>query len=138
MIAEALNVFMRWLHISSVAGLVGGMIYGRAVMTASAAELAPEARKAFDEKAARVFRRIVPIAIVCLTVSGVYNIVSYTGHTTRYHILLGIKLLLVAHIFVSAIFASQPNNPKRARQMASAGISGLVVIAISAYLRTIY
>jgi hypothetical protein len=138
MIAEALNVFMRWLHISSVAGLIGGMIYGRAVMTASAGELAPESRKVVDEKAAALFRRIVVTAIVCLTLSGVYNIVSYTGHSTRYHILLGIKLLLVAHIFVSGILLVQPNNQKRARQMASAGISGLVVIAISAYLRTIY
>jgi len=138
MIAEALNVFMRWLHISSVAALIGGMIYGRAVMTASAGELAPETRKMLDERAASLFRRIVMAAIVCLTLSGVYNIVSYTGHTTRYHILLGIKLLLVVHIFISAVLLVQPDNTKRARQMASAGIAGLVVIAISAYLRTIY
>jgi len=136
--AEALNVLMRWLHIASVAGLIGGMIYGRTVLLASTAELAPESRKALEERAAALFRRIVIGTIVCLTLSGVYNIVSYTGHTTRYDILLGIKLLLVAHIFAAAILSSQPNNQRRGRQMAGAAISGLIVIAISAYLRTIY
>jgi uncharacterized membrane protein len=138
MIAEALNVFMRWLHIGSVATLVGGMIYGWTVMMTSTGELAPEPRKALEDRAAALFRRIVVTAIVCLTLSGVYNILSYTGHSTRYHIVLGIKLLLVAHIFVSAIMVTQPNNQRRRRQMASAAISGLIVIAISAYLRTIY
>jgi uncharacterized membrane protein len=138
MIAEALNVFMRWLHIGSVATLVGGMIYGRAVMMASTGELAPEPRHALEERAAALFRRIIAAAIVCLTLSGVYNIISYTGHSTRYHVLLGIKLLLVAHIFASGILITQPNNQRRSRQMAGAAISGLIVIAISAYLRTIY
>lgn len=138
MMAEALNVFMRWLHISSVAGLIGGMIYGWVVMTASTGELAPEARMALGERAAALFRPIVATAIVCLMISGVYNILSYTGHTTRYHVLLGVKLLLVAHIFASAILIVQPNNRRRRRQMAGAAVSGLIVIAISAYLRTIY
>ncbi len=136
--AEALNVFMRWLHIGSVACLIGGMVYGWFVMMASAGELAPEPRKALEERAAARFRGIVLLAIICLTLSGVYNIVSYTGHSTRYHIVLGIKLLLVAHIFASGIMVTQPNNARRKRQMASAAISGLIVIAISAYLRTIY
>jgi uncharacterized membrane protein len=138
MMAEALNVFMRWLHIASVAGLVGGMIYGRTVMLTATAELAPEPRKAIEERAAAFFRRIIAATIVCLTLSGVYNIISYTGHSTRYHVLLGVKLLLVAHIFASAILVTQPNNQRRGRQMAGAAISGLIVIAISAYLRTIY
>jgi len=138
MIAEALNVFMRWLHISSVVGLIGGMIYGRVVMTASAGELAPEARLALEDRAAALFRPLIVTAIVCLMLSGVYNIVSYTGHTTRYHVLLGVKLLLVAHIFASAVLIGQPQNQRRGRQMAGAAISGIVVVAISAYLRSIY
>lgn len=138
MSAEALNVAMRWLHLASVAVLVGGMIYGWLVMTVAARELAPETRKILEEKAAVCFRPIVVAAIVFLTFSGVYNIFTHAGHSSLYHVLLGVKLLLVAHIFASAILLTQPGNQRRARQMASAGISGLVVIAISAYLRTIY
>jgi uncharacterized membrane protein len=138
MIGEALSVLMRWLHIASVAGLVGGMIYGRAVMATAAGELAPEPRKALDERAAALFRRIVVVAIVCLTLSGVYTIVTHPGHSTFHNILLGVKLLLVAHIFASAILLTQPGNERRGRQMMSAAISGLIVIAISAYLRFNY
>jgi|SRR5215469_13120348 len=138
MTAEALTLIMRWLHIASVASLIGGMIYGSAVMMTSVGELAPEARKALEEKTAVFFRRIVVVAIVCLTLSGTYNIVIHTGHSKLYHALFGVKLLLVAHIFASAILATQPNNPRRGRQMASAAVSGLIVIAISAWLRFNY
>jgi uncharacterized membrane protein len=136
--AEALNVFMRWLHISSVAGLIGGMIYGRLVMTTSAGELASESRQALDERTAALFRPIVVAAIVCLTLSGVYNVFTHAGHSPRYHILLGVKLLLALHIFASGILITQPHNHRRGRQMAGAALSGLAIIAISAYLRTIY
>ena len=138
MMAEALSVFMRWLHLSSVAVLIGGMVYGRVVMTASARELAPEARTPLEERAAARFRPIVVAAMVCLMLSGVYNVASNTGHTTRYYVLLGVKLLLVAHIFAAAILSTQPRNPRRARQMAGAAISGIAVISISAYLRAFY
>jgi uncharacterized membrane protein len=136
--AEALNVLMRWLHISSVAALIGGMIYGRVVMSTSAGELAPEPHKAVDERAAALFRPIVIAAIICLTLSGVYNIFTHAGHSSVYHILLGIKILLALHIFASGIMITQPQNQRRGRQMAGAAISGLIIIAISAYLRTIY
>ena len=138
MMAEAFNVLMRWLHISSVDGLIGGMIYGRVVMAASAGELAPDARRALEERAAALFRPVVAAAMVCLVLSGVYNVASATGHTTRYYVLLGVKLLLVAHIFAVAILITQPRTSRRARQMAGAAISGIVVIAISAYLRSFY
>jgi hypothetical protein len=52
--------------------------------------------------------------------------------------LLGIKLLLVMHVFAVAILISRPHNPRRARMMAGAAISGLAIIAISAYLRHIF
>ena len=132
---EVLNVLMRWLHISSVATLVGGMIFGRFVMAASAESLAPEARVLLSERAAALFRPIMVAAMTCLIVSGVYNLLTNVGHSKTYHMLLGIKLLLVAHVFAVAILVGQPGNKRRPRQMAGAAISGLVIIAISAYLR---
>lgn len=132
---EVLNVFMRWLHIASVATLVGGMIFGRFVMTASAESLAPEAREALGDRAAALFRPLTVAAMTCLIVSGIYNVLTNVGHSPLYHMLLGIKLLLVAHVFAVAILVTQPGNKRRARQMFGAAISGLVIIAISAYLR---
>jgi len=135
---DVLNVFMRWLHISSVVTLIGGMIFGRLVMTPAAAGLSGETRTALGERAAVSFRPLVGAAITGLLISGIYNIFSNPGHTVKYHILLGVKLLLAMHVFAAAWLIVQPNNPRRARQMLGALISGLCIILISAYLRRIF
>jgi uncharacterized membrane protein len=136
--ADALNVFMRWMHIASVATLIGGMIFGRLVMIPSAGALSDDARVALGERVAAAFRPLVAAALAGLLVSGIYNILSNPGHTVKYHIFLGIKLLLVMHVFAAAWLIVQPNNKRRSRQMMGALISGLCIILISAYLRRIY
>ncbi len=136
--ADALFVFMRWLHLTSMATLVGGMLFGRLVMVASESKLAPEAREAFAGRAARAYRPLVVASIICLLLSGTYNILTNPGHSVLYHTLLGIKLLLVLHVFAAALLITRPGNPRRARLMTGTVISGLIIIAISAYLRRIY
>ena len=129
---------MRWLHTASVATVVGGFFFGSLVLRVAAAALAPEAATALAEKTAARFRPWLWLALASLIVSGAYNVVSMQGHSTRYHVLLGIKLLLAAHVFAAGILAVRPNNPRRARQMTGAFISGFVIILISAYLRRIF
>jgi putative copper export protein len=136
--SEELNVVMRWLHISSVAVLIGGMLYARWMMQPGLEVLAQEARDAAAEQSAARFRPFVLGAIASLLISGLYNIVTNPGHTLYYHLLLGLKLLLVAHIFAVAILAMRPGSQRRARLMAGGAISGLFVILISAYLRRIF
>jgi uncharacterized membrane protein len=136
--AEALNVFMRWMHISSMATLIGGIIFGRLVMTPSTDSLSAETRGALGERAAAAFRPLVAAALAGLLVSGIYNILSNPGHSVKYHMFLGIKLLLVMHVFAVTWLIVQPNNPRRARMMTGAMISGVVIILISAYLRRIF
>jgi hypothetical protein len=41
------------------------------------------------------------------------------------------------HVFSVAILATAPRNPRRARQLFGAAISGLTIILISAYLKGI-
>jgi len=135
---EALNVFMRWLHLSSVATLIGGMIFGRLVMTPATGALAPETCASLDERAAAAFRPLVAVGVAGLLISGIYNVLSSPGHTVKYHMFLGIKLLLVMHVFAVAWLVVQPNHPRRARLMTGAFLSGLCIILISAYLRRIY
>ena len=88
--------------------------------------------------AAALFRPRVVAAIIALLISGIYNILTTPGHTTRYHIWLAIKLLLVLHVFASAFLSTRPGNPRRGRMMASAALSGLIIILISAFLRRIF
>ncbi|MGA2117697.1 MAG: hypothetical protein ABSH56_23425 [Bryobacteraceae bacterium] len=135
---EALGVFMGWLHLSSIAALIGGMVYASAVLTPAAGVLDAEARAALGERAAARFRRIALAAMAGLAISGVYNFLGNVGHSTHYKIVLGIKLLLVAHIFAAALTGSRPHHPRRARVLAGGAASGLVVIAISTYLRHIF
>jgi uncharacterized membrane protein len=136
--AEILDLLMRWLHISSVVTLIGGMIYARAVLVPSARRLDPETDRVFEESAAAAFRPLVYAAMAGIVTSGLYNLFTHPGHTPRYHMLLGIKLLLVLHVFATGILVVQPGRGKRARLLAGTAVSGLAIILISAYLRRIF
>jgi putative copper export protein len=136
--SDALYVIMHWLHISSVAALVGGLLYARLAMSPASGTFAPEAREALSERAAAAFRPVVIAAIAGLIVSGMYNILSSPGHSVRYHIALGIKVLLAVHVFAVSLLMVQPNHPRRARLMTGALLSGFTIILISVYLRRIF
>ena len=65
------------------------------------------------------------------------NYLSKPGHSVWYHALFGVKILLVLHVFSVAILATAPKNPRRARQLFGAAVSGLTIVLISAYLKGI-
>jgi len=132
---EALGILMRWLHIASVATLVGGMLYGWLVLVPATAVLAADARKAVTGKAAARYSPLVFGAIAALLVSGGYNLATTPGHNPRYYILLSVKLLLAAHVFAVGIVLVTKNPEHRGRLFGGAAISGLLIILISAYLR---
>ena len=129
---------MRWLHISSMAALVGGFLYARLAMTPASRVFAPEGSEALGEKAAAAFRPLAFAAMAGVLVSGLYNILTSPGHSARYHMMLGIKLLLVAHLFVTTILVVRPNCQRRPRLMTSAFLSGLAIVLIAAYMRRIF
>jgi uncharacterized membrane protein len=123
-----------WLHLFSVVLLIGGVLYGRLLMKATADTLAPDAAERVNDAASQRFRGRVVFTIVVLLITGIYNYFSTGSHSLRYHVLLAIKLLLVLHIFAASLMAMRPKNPRRARQLAGAGLSGIVVILISVFL----
>lgn len=131
-------VIMRWLHISSVATLIGGALYGRFVAAHALDKLNAESRDALWEDMAAHFKPVVYTAVAAIVFSGTYNIIANPGHSIRYHIVLAIKLLLVLHVFAVLLLGVQQQNKRRVRMMTGAAISGLVIIAISAYLRRIF
>lgn len=133
-----ITVFMRWLHIASVATLIGSVLYARLVETPALAALAQDVREAVADRAALRYRPIITAAIVCLIISGIYRIFVSRGHSVYYETLFGIKMLLAAHIFAAAVLIARPHNPRRVRQMTGMLISGLGVILISAWLSRIY
>jgi uncharacterized membrane protein len=132
---ETLGILMRWLHIASVATLIGGMLYGWLVLVPATGALSADARKALTDRAAALYRPLVFGAIIALLVSGGYNLATTPGHNARYYILLILKLLLVAHVFAVGIVLVTKNPEHRRRLFGGAAISGLLIILISAYLR---
>jgi uncharacterized membrane protein len=134
---EILTALMRWVHISSVVTLIGGIIYARFVAIPSAGSLSPDARTAFDEGAAGHFRPLVFAAMTGLVISGLFNYLSKPGHSVLYSSLFGVKILLVLHVFSVAILATARRNPRLARQLFGAAVSGLTIVLISAYLKGI-
>ncbi len=133
-----LTVLMRWVHLASMAVLVGGAVIARLVLARSRGALPPEARDAAESAAAVACRPLAIGAILCLVVSGVYQFYSSTGHSSRHHILFGLKMLLALHVFAAAILIVQPRNQRRARQATGVAISGLVIVLLSALLRQFY
>jgi len=135
---DALSAIMLWLHIASIAILIGGLLYGSLVLRSMAEVAPPDVAQAISERTAKRFRPRVYITILALVFSGLYNLLSTPGHSTRYKILFAVKILLVLHVFAVAILAVRPKVERRARRMYGAAISGLVVILLSAYLRRIF
>ncbi|MBZ5578899.1 MAG: hypothetical protein LAP40_20250 [Acidobacteriia bacterium] len=135
---DVVGVFARWLHIASVVTLIGGMLYASMVMAGAAGALTKEAADTLMERAAARFRPLVWTAVIALTLSGSYNLITTPGHSSLYRMLIAVKLLLVLHVFAAALLAAKPKNPRRVRQMTGAFVSGLVIILISDYLRHIF
>src|SRR5581483_2818300 len=100
--------------------------------------LNPETGEKFWERASAVYRPLVITAMVCLVISGTYTLMMNPGHSVKYHILFGIKMLLAAHVFAVAILVTRPHNPRRTRMLTGTMISGLVIIFISSWLRLIF
>ena len=46
--------------------------------------------------------------------------------------------LLALHVFAVSILIVQPNNPRRVRMMTGTVISGLLILAIAAWLRLVF
>ena len=135
---DILTIIMRWIHISSMATLVGGIIYARLVMTPAVAKLSSDSGDELGNQAAAGYRPLVIAAMIGLVISGLYKLLSTPGHTARYQMLFGIKMLLVLHVFAVALLVVKPDNPRRARMMTGMLISGLVIILISAWLSRIF
>jgi uncharacterized membrane protein len=128
---------MRWIHIVSVVTLIGGFIYARFVLAPALASAGPAERNSVNAAVQAAFRPLLFTVIATVLISGVYNYATKASYPPRYHMWMGIKLLLVLHIISSAILdsARAPNPAKSSRTALGIVITGLVAIAIANYLR---
>jgi uncharacterized membrane protein len=136
-VRAVLAVCMRWIHITSMVTLIGGFIYARFALASALAALGEPDRRAVARRAVLSFRPILYTVIATILGSGLYNYLNKASYPPHYHMWIGIKFLLVLHIFAVSILYAMPDaeDAKRQRWLTGMAGSGLIVIAISAYLR---
>jgi uncharacterized membrane protein len=134
-----LAVSMRWIHITSVVTLIGGFIFARYALAPALAAVAQPERGSLGKKVVENYRALLYTVLVTLIGSGLYNYLSKAGYPPHYHMLIGIKFLFALHIFAVAVLYTNPDaeEAKRNRWLTGMIVSGLIIIAISAYLRWI-
>ena len=136
-----LDVFLRFLHIASVAGLVGGAIYARIALTPVLNALPEPERAGAARDAQARFRTPLFVLLILIVLSGLYQFMTGPKHTSSYQMWFGIKMLLVLHILATGIlWATSPHGDvtvegKGNRRLAGIVISGLLAMLIAAYLR---
>jgi uncharacterized membrane protein len=137
------HVLFRFIHISSVIALLGGFLYGRQVLVPTLNALPEGVRLEAAGRAQRKYRSTLYTLLFLIVGSGLYNLLAGPKHTYGYHMWFGIKMLLVAHIVSAAIlWATSPYGDvavagKSKHRLLSVTISGLIVVFISAYLRSL-
>lgn len=137
-----LHVFTRFIHIISAILLLGGAFYARYVLT-PVLNVLPEDQRMPCAAGAQLRYRATLFTLVALSLlSGVYNFLL-TPHSRQYQIAFGIKMLAVLHIYATVIlWATSPYGDvtfagKGKRRLLSITIAGLIVVLISAYLRSL-
>jgi uncharacterized membrane protein len=132
-----LAVLMRWIHITSVVTLIGGFIFARFALAPALATIAEPERGTLGKKVVGNLRPLFYTVLVTVIGSGLYNYLTKPSYPPMYHMWIGIKLLFALHIFAVTVLYTIPDaeEVKRNRWLTGMIVSGLIIIAISAYLR---
>ena len=141
LLRAVLAVCMRWIHITSVVTLHRRLHLCplRARPGARPRCLSPPAARSAIAPS-RISALCLYTVLVTILGSGLYNYLTKPSYPPHYHMWIGIKFLFVtAHFRSVAILYTIPGagEPKRKRWLTGMVISGLIIIAISNYLRWI-
>jgi uncharacterized membrane protein len=138
-VRAVLAVCMRWIHITSVVTLIGGFVFARFALAPALATIAEPERGTLGKKVVGHFRPLLYTVLLAVFGSGLYNYLTKPSYPPHYHMLIGIKFLFVLHIFAVSVLYTIPEaeEVKRNRWLTGMIASGLIIIAISGYLRWI-
>ena len=142
---EWLNLLMRWLHLSSVAVLIGSAAFMVLVLRPALAAQSTESRRDFFLSLKIRLKMLVHGGIAGTLISGLYN--THLGWRTALAPNLEVflaKLVLAVAVLALVIAAlagrspgSDPLSP-RSRLLTWGLVLGLVVVVLSAYLRSLH
>ncbi len=142
---EWLSLLMRWLHILSVAIVIGSTAFLRLVLQPGLANVSEESRRIFLQGIKTRLTILLHSAVAGVLVSGLYNThLAWQTSLSPYPMIYAVKVLLALIVLAVAILAfarrSRESDPPSLRtRWLTLGLSlGLVVMALSAYLRTLH
>lgn len=137
-----LHVLSRFIHIISAILILGGAFYAHRVLT-PILNVLPEDKRMQAAAGAQLRYRTVLFTVVALSLlSGIYNFLR-TPHSHLYQMAFGFKMLAVLHIYATVIiWATSPYGDvnfagKNKHRGLSITIAGVIVVLISAYLRSL-
>lgn len=137
------SVIVRFLHIGSVVGLVGGALYARLAVVPALNMLPPAEREQPARTAQAKYRGTLFTLLVLVVASGLYNGFGPGApvHGRQWQMWFGIKMLFVLHLLATAVlWAVSPYGDIAVdgtgkRRLLSLVISGFITILIGDYLR---
>ena len=132
-----LAILMRWLHIGSAIILLGSALYWHLGLTGAGKVLQGDQLQRLYDEAASNFRPWVWGAAAAVVVAGLYNFLAKPAIPSGYHAWFGIKVLLALHVLAVSVLNTRVGvDPgKRSRWMSGVAVSGMALVAVSAYLR---
>lgn len=137
-----LHVLARFIHIISAIFILGGAFYAHRVLT-PVLDVLPEDKRMQAAAGAQLRYRSILFTFVGLSLfSGLYNFLR-SPHSHLYQMAFGIKMLAVLHIYATVIlWATSPYGDanfagKNKHRGLSITIAGVIVVLISAYLRSL-
>lgn len=142
---QLVTVVSRVVHVATAIVLVGGCVFMRFALMPAAAELNEAEHDGLRERVLGNWRRFVHGGIALLLASGLYNflVVTMPAHKGdgRYHMLVGIKMILAMVLFFLASALVGRSNALRGLREKARGtlvmmiILAAVIVAISGYLK---
>jgi uncharacterized membrane protein len=148
-----LNVFMRWLHVTSAVAIVGGLLAMRFAVVPALSGRTDGAE--LYAAVQRGFKKLLHSALGLALLTGFYNYGVVAAGSLRkirethsdlgllgsYNAVMGVKMLLSFVLFGMAIALLKPSDslPEARKPALTVNlIVGLLIVALAAYLRRLW
>lgn len=139
--AQLVELLSRWVHVGTAIVLLGGSVFMRFVLLPEAAKLPAEQHDQLRLGTVTRWKRFVMAGITLLLVTGFYNYLTRESLPPRYHMLMGIKILLALGVFfLGSALTGRSAGLAAIRQNARTWLVVLIglaslVVAIAGYLK---
>jgi uncharacterized membrane protein len=139
--AQLVEVLSRWIHVGAAIVLLGGSTFIRFILLPEAERLPTEQHDQLRQGILVRWKRFVMAGITLLLVTGFYNYLSRESFPPRYHMLMGIKILLALGVFfLGSALTGRSAGLAAIRQNARTWLLVLIVlatlvVAIAGYLK---